>query len=357
MKKLLFAAYSLDIGGIETSLVNLLDNIDYNKYQVTLILEKKEGIFLDKINKNVIVKELKVSNYKIKIIRKIINYLRKKVFSIKNKNKFDFSCCYATYSYSSNVLALIASKNSSIYVHSNYKYIYNKEDYLKFFNSRNIELFKHIIFVSNESRNSFNDYYKELKDKTLVFNNFVNVDEIIELSKENINEVKPQNGKLFVFVGRIEDTSKRIDRLINIVENIKDITLWLVGDGVDKNKYEDIVREKKLYDRVFFLGKKKNPYPYINLADYIILTSEYEGFPVVYLESLVLNKNIITTIDVSDETIEMKKYSYLISKDKDKEIEEIKEILKKDKKNNKLSIKKIQKERMKQLEKIFDDEV
>ena len=44
-KKLLFTAYSLEIGGIETALVNLLNRLDYDKYEVTLILEKKEGIF------------------------------------------------------------------------------------------------------------------------------------------------------------------------------------------------------------------------------------------------------------------------------------------------------------------------
>ncbi len=96
-KKLLFTAYNLGLGGIEKALINLLDNIDYEKYEVTLILEKKEGEFLDNINKNVIVKEIKVSNCKIGIIRKIINFFRKLKFRLFNNKKFDFSCCYATY--------------------------------------------------------------------------------------------------------------------------------------------------------------------------------------------------------------------------------------------------------------------
>jgi len=356
MKRLLFTAYNLDIGGIETSLINLLDNIDYNKYEVTLILEKKEGIFLNRINKNVIVKELKVSDCRINVLRKLINYFRKLKFKIFNKNKYDFSCCYATYSYSSNVLSLIGSENSSIYIHSDYKYIYGIDDYYNFFDSRNINSFKHIIFVSNESRNSFLEYYKDLEYKTLVFNNFVNGDRIIKLSKEKIKEVKPDDGKLFVFVGRIDDDSKKIDRVINIAENINDITLWIIGDGKDKEKYCDYVKEKELDKRVLFLGKKENPYPYIAIADYIILTSDYEGFPVIYLEALVLNKRIITTIDVSDDEIEMKDYSFIISKNKEKEIKEIKSILKSNKKINKISLKNIQKERIKKLEKIFDSE-
>ena len=45
MKKLLFAAYSLDVGGIETALITLLKEL-CDKYEITLALEKKQGIFL-----------------------------------------------------------------------------------------------------------------------------------------------------------------------------------------------------------------------------------------------------------------------------------------------------------------------
>ena len=47
------------------------------------------------------------------------------------------------------------------------------------------------------------------------------------------------------------------------------------------------------------MGPKKNPYPYFKECDSVILTSNFEGYPVVYIESLVFNKPIITT-DVSD---------------------------------------------------------
>ena len=49
-KKILFAAYSLGLGGIETALVSLLNHLDINKYEITLILERKEGKFLKEIN-------------------------------------------------------------------------------------------------------------------------------------------------------------------------------------------------------------------------------------------------------------------------------------------------------------------
>lgn len=354
-KKLLFTANTLGIGGIEKALVNLLDYIDYDKYDVDLILEKKEGEFLERINKNVNVKELKVSSNKIVFIRKIVNLTRKLLFKIKNKNKYDFSCCYATYSLSANKLARIASTNSSIYIHSNYKDLYSKKDFLNFFNNRNINEFKNILFVSNEARDGFLEIYKELENKTKVFNNFIDINEIINNSKEKIDLTKPKDKTLFVFIGRLDDSSKKLTRAINLVKEINDTIFWIIGDGKDRKMYEELVNKNKLNDRVIFLGMKKNPYPYLKEADYFLLTSEYEGFPVTYLESVVLNKRIITTINTSDESINMEKdYANIISKDEKEMVKEVRKIIKENKTPKKIDLEKIQKERIKELEKVFN---
>ena len=53
MKKLLFAAYSLDVGGIEKALVNLVNVLQNRGYDITVVLEKKQGIFLNELNKNI----------------------------------------------------------------------------------------------------------------------------------------------------------------------------------------------------------------------------------------------------------------------------------------------------------------
>lgn len=44
-KNILIASYNLDFGGIETSLINLLKNINFDKYKVTLVLEKRRCLF------------------------------------------------------------------------------------------------------------------------------------------------------------------------------------------------------------------------------------------------------------------------------------------------------------------------
>ena len=349
-KDLLFADVNMEIGGIEKAQINLLNKINYNKYNVVLVLEEKKGILLKNIPKEVIVRECKVSNNKIVPLRKLINVTRKLYFKILNYQNYDFSCCYTTYSYSSNAIAKFSSINNSIYIHSDYSYVYPKEkDYREFFDSRRVDEYKSIIFVSNESKNSFLNYYKDLKDKTYVFNNFIDTKEITNKSKETIPEKKNKN-TLFVFVGRLDDSSKKLKRAINIIKNIKNTELWIIGDGPDRKMYEEYSKGLN----VVFIGRKENPYPYMKEADYIILTSDYEGFPVTYLEAITLNKNIITTIITSDESINIEDYAYIISKDEETMIKEVNKILKENKKVSKIDIDTIQNKRIKELEKLFN---
>lgn len=356
-KDLLFTGVNLNIGGIEKSLVNLVNKIDKNKYNVSIILEKKEGELLEKLDKSIEVKEFKVSNNKNKVIRKVVNILRRCTYSIFNYHTYDFSCCYATYSYSGNKITRLSSVNNSIYIHSDYSYVYpDLEDFRRFFDTRNIYDFKTIFFVSNESRHKFTKIYPGLKDRCLVFNNFINIYEIESLSNEKISLTKPRGKTLFVFVGRLDDVSKKLGRAFKLVSSLDKVILWVVGDGPSRDIYQKEVKKLGIEDKVVFVGSKINPYPYIKRADYLILTSNYEGFPVVYLEGLALKKKLITTIKVSDDVIKIgKNYGDVIPTNEKKMLEQVREILNsKDKKGVFLDLEEIQNMRMKKLETIFD---
>lgn len=355
-KKLLFTAYSLNVGGIETALINLVNRINLDKYEIEILLEKKEGIFLDKVKKEITVKEYKVYDNNNVIIRKILNLTKRLLFTVTNYHTYDFSCCYATYSLSGSKLTKIAAINNAFYVHNNYKDLYKDEKKEKeFFDNRNIEKFGHIIFVSNEYKKEFLRLYPNLKDRCLVLNNFIDTNNILEKSKEKIKEKKPKDKKLFVFVGRLDDDAKKVGRAILLTKEMKDMELWLVGDGPDRKQYEDLVKKEHVISRVKFLGKQKNPYPYMKMADYILMTSDYEGFPVIYLEAITIQKPLITTIDVSDDKLQIgKDYAYIISKDQKEMTKQIKEIIKKPSKVKKIDIEKLQRTRMDDFEKLFD---
>ena len=108
---------------------------------------------------------------------------------------------------------------------------------------------------------------------------------------------------MFLNVSRHEEESKKITRLILAAEKLKQdnekFKIILIGDGKDNNLYKNIVQEKELTENVIFLGYKQNPYPYFKIADAFILTSEFEGYPVVFNEAKILDLPIVTT-DVSD---------------------------------------------------------
>lgn len=319
MKKLLFSAYSLDIGGIETALVTLLNNLVQLNYEITLVLEKKQGIFLEELNKNIKIIEYTPSTNKNIFIRKVKNMMKRLCFTFKYKNKFDFSASYATYSLAGSFVARTASNNSVLWVHTNYLTYFNNDiDKVKnFFNGLNFNMFKHIIFVSKNAKEDFITIFSDLKEKIEVCNNLIDYKKIQYLSDEKIEMQKDDNIKTFLNVGRHEELAKKLTRLIEATSRLKragyNFRVLLVGDGQDTELYEKMVEKENLNDVIIFLGRKQNPYPYFKISDCVVLTSEYEGYPVVFLESMILNKPIITT-KVSDyEDIEGK-YGYITEK-------------------------------------------
>jgi uncharacterized protein YlbG (UPF0298 family) len=299
------------VGGIERALIALLHNINYEEYDVTLLLERKEGVFLNEIPSKVKIIEYKISACKFVPIRKIINRLKLIKTILRHKNKYDFACCYAPYSIPGAILSKAFSKNNAIWIHSNYYYLYNKDtDRIKhFFDERGINEFGHIIFVAEEAMNHFIKLYPNLKDKALVCNNLVNVDYITKMANAPIEEVKPSK-PLFINICRHDEPAKKLTRLIEASDMLKqanyDFEVWLIGNGPDTEVYLDLIDDLDISDKVKIIGFRKNPYPYYKLADAFVLTSNYEGFPVVYLESVIFNVPIITTIDVSGDGLKIK---------------------------------------------------
>ena len=149
MKKLIFSAVSLDTGGIEKSLVTLLNYLSHqrsngeSKYEITLVLEKKEGAFLSELNKNIKIIEYSPSKNKFVPWRKFINLCKRLKFESKYKNKFDFACSYATYSLPAAFVATASAENNCLWVHSEYMSVFknNEKEYINFFEKLHIQKF------------------------------------------------------------------------------------------------------------------------------------------------------------------------------------------------------------------------
>ena len=325
MKKILIATHSLELGGIEKALITLLDYLK-EKYDVTLVLEKNEGFFKNSIPNSVNIIEYKASSKKNVLLRKIDNFFRQIKFKKKYKNKFDAAICFATYSYPCSFVARNASKKSILWVHNDYLNFFNndKEKYINFFKKLKINRYEKIVFVSkhdkNEFINIFEGIYKkrdEIKSKTLVFNNLIDFNYILDQSKQRVNDFdfeKYKDVPIFINIGRHDEKQKKLSRIINSSiklsnENYKFIVLF-VGDGENTKYYKELSKDE---NNIFFLGAKQNPYPYLKNSSCLLMSSDFEGYPVTILEALALNKFIITT-DVSDVNEDIKGKYGLVTK-------------------------------------------
>ncbi len=321
MKKLFFAAHSLDLGGIETALVTLLNKLAEDKnYEITLALENVDGIFFKELNKSINVIEYKACKFKIMPIRKIINLLKRLNFMLKYKNKFDFSACYATYSLPAGFMARVACKNNCLWVHADYKSLLEGNEYKvkNFYTNIHHNKFKKIVFVSNEAAESYLDIFPERKKYTTVINNIINYERIRRLSQAEIELGRDTRLTTFINVGRHDEKQKKISRIIEAAQMLKAdglaFRILLVGDGDNTKDYKKMVKEKNLQNEVLFLGRKSNPYPYFKISDCLVLSSDYEGYPVVFIEAFTLGLPIITT-DVSDSSSEIEgRFGYVTYK-------------------------------------------
>lgn len=304
MKSILIALRDLSIGGIEKSAITLIKFLKENGYDITLVLEEKEGELLEKVDKSVKIIQYKPSNLKIKIIRKIINLLKQISFKVKYKNKFDVSISYATYSKPASFVARVASKNSILWCHADYLALFDtkKFEVKKFFEEISFEEFSKIVFVAKSAMNNFRDVFPNKKN-VYYCNNLIDVNEIYEKAKEKISLHYNREITTFLNVGRHDEKQKKLTRIIKAAsllkrENYK-FRIIFVGSGQDSNKYKKLVKKYNLQKNIIFEGAKINPYPYYQISDCVILSSDYEGYPVVFLESYLFNIPIITT-DVSD---------------------------------------------------------
>lgn len=319
-KKLIFFSRDLHIGGMEKALVILLNALVNEGYSVTLTLQSVEGELLHLLDDRVKIKKFSLSTCKIVVIRKLLNLIHRFIWGLSNYHKYDFSCNYATYMTIGSRLAKLASSNSSLYVHSDY-YNYFKGDtntLTSFFKKQGIEEVKRLIFVSNEALLNVQAPLQKYKEKFCVISNLIDYSEIINLSCEDLQLSRPKDKELLLFVGRIEEESKKISRLLKAFKIVTDTdenySLWIVGDGVDRKKSEELALKLDVCDNVEFLGATTNPYPFIKMADCVVMTSDFEGFPVIYNECLTLHTPIITTIPVSDKYVDFRNFAAIVDK-------------------------------------------
>ena len=330
-KSILFVIPSLHAGGGEKSLVNLLNQIDYEKYNVDLFLFDKSGVFINSLPKQVKILDLP-DTYKIftqglgisikTFISQFKFYLAycRVMFTIKNriiKNKskaeqytwkylsksitildkeYDVSIGYLEKSSIYFIVDKIKSKKKIGWIHTNYESSGMDEKFDRVY----FKKLDNLVTVSEECSNSLKVKFPDLKEKISIIYNIVSPKLINELSNRDINkDFIIQDGYINIITVARLSYEKGIGIAINACKILIDegykIRWYVLGDGLEKAKLEELILKNKLQDNFKLLGIKENPYPYIKQADIYVQPSRYEGKSIAIDEAKILHKPIVVT--------------------------------------------------------------
>lgn len=124
------------------------------------------------------------------------------------------------------------------------------------------------------------------------------IDDVFIHTKSKEIATLNHNNVTFVTVGRLSPEKGYI-RLINILKELKlegyQFTLYIVGDGPERNVLEQLVNINKLFEHIIFLGSQENPYKIVAKSDLFICSSYSEGYSTACTEAAILGIPIITT--------------------------------------------------------------
>ena len=324
MKTIVISSGDLTMGGLQKILVEYLKLIDKNKYRIVLLIANdygKKNLFLEEIPKNVEIQFVRPYNLVSKIAelsknRKILNRLLLKRYRYRSKRVFksifleklsklgkidliiDFDGGLKS------VLNNLKAEKKIIWIHSSIRK--HKQDNKSKISRYGEELKKYdkIIAICKEMKEEIKELYPSLSHKIEYIYNPLDCNNIIEQGNENIEKMTSYEKELiesdyFLAISRLDAVQKDFETLIEgylILKNkgIKE-RLYIIGEGDGRVKIEKMIEEKKLVEDVILLGEKKNPYIWIKHSKLFIHSSKYEGFGVVLLEALMMDKFIVSS--------------------------------------------------------------
>lgn len=290
-KNIAIFADNFNVGGIQKSLSNLLNNNDYNKWNIDVYVTDCENNFFA-INENAnIIKFNKAP----KIIKFIPFNFAFRIYNPKILDKeYDLAIDFDSYQMHTAIGAIkCKSKKRAIWIHNDIQ-IKIKEEVkyriLHFFFKNKYDYFDTYCAVSQGALDSFKSDTKEInKNKEfLVIPNYIDTIEIKNKLKEKC-DININNDKLnIVTVGRLCH-QKGIDIMLNNIKELssvrKDFHLYIIGDGELRKELIETTKKLDLDNFVTFLGNQKNPYKYLKEMDLFYLSSRYEGQGMVILEA------------------------------------------------------------------------
>ena len=299
MKKLLFLIRDLGHGGAEKVLVNLVNHMDRDKFDITVMTLFDEGV-----NKQFLAPHIKYKSCFKKSfpgnshILKIFSpaFLHKHFI----KDTYDIEIAYLE-GPSTRVISGCQNKDTKLisWIHCTQK---NENDIsigFRNFNEvqKSYKKFNKVIFVSKSTEKSFRNLISDIKSQVLYNTN--DSDRIKKLSFDDIDYVFDNSKINLISTGRLIPV-KGFDRQIRIHSKLINdgypVHTYILGEGSDSYKSEltKLINDNNISDSFTFLGYQTNPYKYVAKADLFVCSSHSEGFSTAATEALIVGTPVCT---------------------------------------------------------------
>lgn len=327
MKKILFVIDSLNSGGAEKSLVSLLTILDYQKYNVDLLMFSPTGLYLPLLSKNVNILEvpdfIKIQHNNIKYLIKNRNfrelYIRFRAsISLRNpynkKNmhtaqlswrwiskginklpeKYDIAIAYSQGTPTYFVAEKVEATIKLCWVNTDYKLaLYNKN-----FDTKYYKQYTNVIAVSDHNKEVFINEMPNVKEKTRVMYDIVSPKLIKSMALNNGGFNDKHDGLRILTIGRLVD-AKGYDMAIEACYMLKkqgyNFKWYVIGEGILKSKLENMIKEFQLENTFVLLGTFQNPYVFLKQCDIYVQPSRFEGYGLALAEARIFQKPIVAT--------------------------------------------------------------
>lgn len=377
--KVLFRLRSLEMGGVPRVILDLLRNLPKDKFDLTLMLNLYQGELIKEIPadiKLIVVekgKEQMSSNLFFQKLQLLWRRLKLEVYDkfpsvlyqLKVPEQYDIEVAsgYAEF----DMVLSSPNKNSRkiAWFHTDVTYDVNQNRARE--RIETMKKFDHVIFCAAHIRNVIEKYYSVTYPSSSVVYNAIHVNDVKEKAQEFDVDYKDLIKPVFCSVGRLH-SRKGYHNLVNIHRRLIDDgfehSIVVLGDGEEKNNLTEQISQLGVEGSFKLLGTKINPYPYMKNADYFVLPTRSEAYPLVVNEALALEKPIISTnVGGIPEMIENGVDGILVNDDEQEIYDAMKkvfiqpELLEKIKQNTKESYKKLDSQKIyDQVTEIFEQQ-
>jgi len=326
--KVLFRHRSMEMGGVERVLIDLLENLPRDIFDITFFLTLNQGELRSDIPKDIKVITFQkgkedMSNNKLlrtlQLVKRnltLLFYRKNPELLYKNIIKEDFDIEIApTYAEFENILSSPLKSRKIAWFHTDVSYDPNQERVLSRIN--NLKKFDWVIFGSKQTRDVIKDLYQIEYPKSSVIYNAIKINEVRKKAEEF--PVQYNLHPVFSSMGRLH-SRKNYHTLMNIHRRLLDEgfshSVAVIGGGGEMENLKRQAKELEVEKTFLLLDTQTNPYPYIKNSDYFVLPSESESYPLTIGEVMGLNIPIISTnVGGIPEMIDHQVDGYLVDPD------------------------------------------